>query len=377
MTSSTEATLSGSFSGASSVPTEVGFYWGTSSNSLTNKAVADAASSTSGTFTAKLTGLTEGQTYVYQAYAIVSGTGSHSSETQTFYASGTKYFKAGETASSSSAFCGWLELPGGEVGTRQTAKEGYKYVTEDSRYITDVLMMASDKRNYTHYYDTKMYTSLWTAYPVYLDAMGSLSRKNIKWQSNPNIDTKYQINVWDGSYNTSGDYSRGHMIPNGSRNGIKAMQLQTFYATNSVPQLQDTFNGTIWGRLENALQGMVNSKTDTVYVVTGVAFNKVGGSETVKYIKPAHDSKKCPVPNYFYKVALKVKRSGSTITDASAVGIWMEHRSYSSSEEYDEFAVSVDQIEEWTGLDFFVNLPEALQLTAEKNSSWSTFANFK
>ena len=374
MTSSTEATLSGSFSGASSVPSEVGFYWGTSSNSLTNKAVADAASSTSGTFTAKLTGLTEGQTYVYQAYAIVSGTGSHSSETQTFYASDTKYFKAGEGSSSSSAFCGWLELPGGEVGTRQRASEGFKYISEDSRYITDVLM-ASGKRNYTHYFDTEMYTSLWTAYPVYSAAMGSISRPD--WKSNPNIDTQYQINVWDGSYNAGGDYSRGHMIPNGSRNGIKAMQLQAFYATNSVPQIQNTFNGTIWSRLENALQGMVNSKTDTVYVVTGVAFNKVGGSETVKYIKPAHDSKKCPVPNYFYKVALKVKRSGSTITDASAVGVWMEHRSYAKTEDYDEFTVSVDQIEEWTGLDFFVNLPKALQTEAEKNSSWTTFKNFK
>lgn len=369
MTSSTEATLSGSFSGASSVPSEVGFYWGTSSNSLTHKAVADAASSTGGTFTAKLTGLTEGQTYVYQAYAIVSGTGSHSSETQTFYASGTKYFKAGEASSSSSAFCGWLELPGGEVGTRQTAKEGFKYVSGD--YITDVLM-ASGKRNYTHYFDTKMYTSLWTAYPLYSAAMGSLDRPS--WKSNPNIDTQYQINVWGGSYNAGGDYSRGHLIPNGSRNGIAAMQRQAFYATNSVPQVQTKFNDGIWNHLENALQGM--AKSDTVYVVTGVAFNKVGGSETVKYIKPAHDSKKCPVPNYFYKVALKVKRSGSTITAASAVGVWLENRVYNDNN-YANCAVSVDQIEEWTGFDFFVNLPESLQLTAEKNSSWSTFANFK
>lgn len=373
MTSSTEATLSGSFSGASSVPSEVGFYWGISSNSLSNKVVADAASSTSGTFTAKLTGLTEGQTYVYQAYAIVSGTGSHSSETQTFYASGTKYFKAGEASSSSSAFCGWLELPGGEVGTRQSASEGFKYVSEDSRYITDVLM-ASGKRNYTHFYDTKMYTSLWTAYPVYSAAMGREERPD-DWHSNPNIGTKYQINVWDGSYNAGGDYSRGHMIPNGSRNGIKAMQLQTFYATNSVPQVQAKFNDGIWMQLEQALQGMA-SKIDTVYIVTGVVFQKVGGIETIKYIKPAHDSKQCPVPNYFYKVALKVRRSGSAITEASAVGFWFENRVY-DDKNYSNYAVSVDQIEEWTGLDFFVNLPESLQQAAEKNSSWSTFANFK
>lgn len=334
--------------------------------------VASAASSTSGTFTAKLTGLTEGQTYVYQAYAIVSGTGSHSSEKQTFYASGTKYFTAGET-SSSSAFCGWLELPGGTEGTKQTASEGFKYVSEDSRYITDVLM-ASGKRNYTHYFDTEMYTSLWTAYPLYSAAMGDLSRPS-NWHSNPNIDTKYQINVWDGSYNAGGDYSRGHLIPNGSRNGIKAMQLQVFYATNSVPQVQTKFNDGIWNSLENALQEIAKAKTDTVYVVTGVAFNKVGGSETVNYISPAHDSKKCPVPNYFYKVALKVKRSGSTITAASAVGVWMENKVYGDSN-YSQYAVSVDQIEEWTGLDFFVNLPEELQKTAESNTSWTSFKSF-
>lgn len=166
------------------------------------------------------------------------------------------------------------------------------------------------------------------------------------------------------------------MIPNGSRNGILAMQLQTFHVTNSVPQRQDKFNGSIWAKLENALQGMTIS-TDTVYVVTGVAFQKVGGSETIKYIKPAKDSKQCPVPNYFYKVALKVKRSGSSITDACAVGVWMEHRDYNSGETYGQFAVSVKQIEEWLGLNFFTNLPEDLQTKAEKNSSWSTFANFR
>ena len=322
---------------------------------MTNKAVASAASATSGTFSATLTGLTEGQTYVYQAYAVVNGTGTHASEQQIFYASGTRFFKAGGS-STPAVGTGWLELPS---------------KTDGAQYITNTLKVGG-ARNYTHLYDTKMYTSLWTAYPLYASAMGSLDRPS--WSRNPNIDEKYQINLWDGSYGVKG-YSRGHMIPNGSRNGIRAMQLQTFYATNSVPQRQDYFNGSIWAKLENALQGMTSS-TDTVYVVTGVAFNKVGESKTVKYIKPAKDSKQCPVPNYFYKVALKVKRSGTAITDACAVGVWMEHRDYDSSETYDQFTVTVDQIEEWLGLNFFTNLPEGLQTTAEKNSSWSTFAMF-
>lgn len=55
----------------------------------------------------------------------------------------------------------------------------------------------------------------------------------------------------------------------------------------------------------------------------------------------------------------------------------MDHRDYSSYEEYDQFTVSVKQIEEWTGLDFFVNLPLTLQSKAEANTSWTTFSSFR
>lgn len=88
---------------------------------MTNKAVASAASATSGTFTATLTGLTEGQTYVYQAYAVVNGTGTHASEQQTFYASGTRFFKAGGS-STPAVGTGWLELP--------SKTDGAQYITK-------------------------------------------------------------------------------------------------------------------------------------------------------------------------------------------------------------------------------------------------------
>ena len=55
----------------------------------------------------------------------------------------------------------------------------------------------------------------------------------------------------------------------------------------------------------------------------------------------------------------------------------MEQRDDSSDEEYDQFTVSVKQIEEWTGLDFFVNLPLTLQSKAETNTSWTTFSSFR
>lgn len=235
----------------------------------------------------------------------------------------------------------------------------------------EVKISASGERNYTHYYDTATYTSLWTAYPLSAKHMGSLARPN-NWSYSPNISTNYQVDLRNSSYTNT--YSRGHLIPNASRNGIEEMQKQTFYVTNAVPQLQDRFNGSIWQSLEAALQS--EARSETIYIVTGVAFAKSGESKTITYTTAKDDSKQVPVPNYFYKVALKVATNSSgVVTSATTVGFWFEHKEYSNSA-YASYAVSVDQIEAWTGFDFFPNLPDTVEQSAETNSLWTTFQNF-
>jgi endonuclease G len=117
------------------------------------------------------------------------------------------------------------------------------------------------------------------------------------------------------------------------------------------------------------------AEQERIYVVTGVAFSKEGENRSVGYTTAKDDTKQVPVPNYFYKVVLKVNKSGSTITGASAIGFWFEHKTY-SDDSYTNYAVSVDQIEKWTGFDFFVNVPDSCETTAETNSSWSTFQSF-
>lgn len=226
------------------------------------------------------------------------------------------------------------------------------------------------ERNYTIYYDKSTYTSMWVAYPLESKHMGSLSRPS-SWNYNPEIDEQYQVNL-NKTY--EGDtYRRGHLIPNASRNGIKGMQLQTFYFTNSVPQVQTRFNDGIWNSLEQAVQSI--GESEKIYVTTGVAFEKVGENKSVSYIKSNSDTKSVPIPNYFYKVVLKVETNNSgVVTSASAIGFWFDNKAYTDS--YTNYTVTVDQIEAWTGFDFFVNLPDAVETTAEKNSSWSTFQSF-
>ncbi len=250
---------------------------------------------------------------------------------------------------------GWLELP---------AKCN---VPTASEY--DIRPSKSGPRNYTSYYDSKTYSSLWIAYPLAKGHMGSGRSNN--WSFAPQVPKDIQVDLTNGSYNDG--YSRGHQIANGDRNGISSMQAQTFYVINSVPQIQDNFNGGIWNNLENAIRDAVPSG-DSLYVITGPVYQTVGGSESIKYTSAKKDSKKLPVANYFFKAVLKVKRSGGQLTGAKAVGFWFKHKTYTDS--YENYAVSVDEIEKLTGYDLFVNLPDELEEQAEKNSSWSSFRSY-
>ena len=120
VTSSTEVTLSGSFTGAVTAPSEVGFYWGTSSSSLTNKLPASSVSTTgsdSGTFSVTLSGLAPGTSYVFRAYAVVSGTGQYSAEQGTFQAGSPMVFKT-QGATKPAVDKDWLELGSGKDGSQ-------------------------------------------------------------------------------------------------------------------------------------------------------------------------------------------------------------------------------------------------------------------
>lgn len=295
--------------------------------------------------------------------------------------------EAGEGGESQAAN-GWLELP---------AKQ------EGSDYFNGVFT-AGSARNYSYMYQYSTYTTLWTAYPLYSETIGSstissgsnewlgvpyvissdeVETKGKTWAANPQIDKSLQVNIWDGSYGVnvanppyvSDIYARGHQIPNSDRSSNGTMQSQTYYATNSTPQIQNRFNGYIWVDLENAVRACVK---DTVYVVTGPMFQKVGETKSITYIHPSNDSgKNVPVPNYYWKILLKVKRSGSSITSAKAIGFWFDHRQYDTSErDFTKHACSVSQIETWTGFNFFVNLPESLKSEAKSNTDWDSFRTF-
>ena len=232
----------------------------------------------------------------------------------------------------------------------------------DSKTAVEMEIKCGDRVNYTALYDTERYAALWVAYSLTSEDMGDIKRPS-SWSYNPQLSTSKQVNLCSRSYND--DYSRGHLIPNASRNARREAQEQTFYGTNSVPQIQNGFNGGVWMHLEAAVQQY--AEHEPVYVATGVVFEPVGQSCDIAYTSAKEDTKRVPVPNYFYKVVLRVERSDSgEVVDAEAIGFWFEHRAY--SDKYFNYAVSVDEVERLTGFDFLQSLPDDVEAHAERNT---------
>lgn len=262
----------------------------------------------------------------------------------------------------------WMELP-----SASSVGDGRRVVTHTA------MMEGKIQRNYTILYDDSLYAALWVAYP--LCASHTSTGREETWGYDPHVPMESQTSVKTG-YGASEPtanypknfYARGHQIPNADRSAVPEMQAQTYYSTNMTPQLQNGFNGNIWAKLEDAVR-MEIPAGDTLYVVTGAVFEKYGVDENVKTIQNKNDSKTLPVPNYYWKALLKVERVDGQVKGASAIGFWLPHDDL-KGHSYADYAVSVDQIETWTGFDLFPSLPDAIENLSEAETSWLAFQGF-
>ena len=339
-----------------------GFYVGTSSDLSTltkGQPVYTQSALTigSGNYTASVGALNENTTYYYVAFMEVLVDGTYREVYGT-----VRSFRTLSTSTVTTLNKDWMEAP------ESPASLGGKYLV-----TTRGTLNGKNVRNYSILYDPSRYASLWTAY-VYCDAYHGSGTGN-GWLVNPQIPATKQSSCKSAYPSVDGvTYDRGHQIPNADRNADNSLQNQTYYWTNSTPQ-HSSFNQGIWNNLENQVRSIA-AATDSVYVVTGPVYQTVGGSETVRTFKnTSNDDKVLPIPNYYFKVLLKVKRSGGSITSASAIGCWFTHEAH-SGENWQNFAVSVDEIERKTGFNFFANLPPSIESSAETNTNWNTFRNF-
>lgn len=231
----------------------------------------------------------------------------------------------------------WLEMPALDV-------EGCSFFTHD---MTGGLYLGAEKsgvRNWSFYWDPVNMVSRWVAYPLNNNLIGRGSRSNA-WGLDPLLPDTQQPDLRSGSY--GGGWTRGHQIPSADRLTYAA-NVSTFYGTNMTPQDYD-FNCYIWADLEGKVRDYA-STSDTLYVVTGCDVRD-------SWLKT--DSKntgfQVTVPTAYFKALLRKKG-----TDYAAVGFYLPHDTSIAGGNYMNYILSVDALEEQTGMDFFVNLPVVL-----------------
>ena len=245
----------------------------------------------------------------------------------------------------------WLEMPAVK------AEAGKGFFSHDMTYNDQLV------RNYSFWFDLQNRVSLWVAYPLY-KGMTTGSSRSDKWDYDPIVPRRYQ---GDATRSYAG-YDRGHQLPSADRLCNAAANEQTFYFTNITPQ-NANLNQGIWETLEAQVRGQI-SGCDTLYVVTGCVLSTEAAPD-IDYVKDVQ-GRDVAVPKAYYKVILKYKY-GDPNGGYSAIGFWLENRSYGSQVIGRSNALSVDEIEKRTGFDFFVNLKDEYQKEAEAKFDAATW----
>ena len=207
---------------------------------------------------------------------------------------------------------------------------------------TNVVFLAN--QGYVAAYNEKSKCPVWVVY-----CLRGAPGKSLKRPSGFKVDDRTESKVSQGDYTRTG-YDRGHMAPNsaiGRYYGADA-QRETFLMSNVVPQ-KPHLNQRVWRELESREPGMAE-KHGVVWVITGPVFDKF------KEVLPSG----VEIPDWCYKVI--IWESGGT----NQVLAVMVPRDVAKDSKVEENRVSVDKIEEKTGLDFFSGLPDDVEKELER-----------
>ena len=206
---------------------------------------------------------------------------------------------------------------------------------------------------YTLSYNEDHEQANWVAYELTkAEVLGSGTRED-SFKADPAVATgSATLNDYKGSGS-----DRGHMAPAADFKWSGEAMSDTFFLSNMSPQAP-AFNRGIWADLEAAVRTMAYDN-DEIYVVTGPVLTD-GPYETI-------GKNKVSVPKRYYKVVLDYKDP-----DIKAIGFVLPNEG--STEPLASFAMSVRDVEEITGINFFPRLPddqEDLIETEYDVSKWS------
>ena len=186
---------------------------------------------------------------------------------------------------------------------------------------------------YTLAYDEYHEQPRWVAYILTRERVhGTVSRKgNDRFLPDTTITTGSAVPWGYGE-----EYDRGHLAPAADMNWSVQALRESFLMSNMSPQ-EHAFNEGIWCRAEDQVRHWAD-EYDSLYVVTG---------PVLEYDLPqvSDGNGNCiSVPKQYYKVVYDTVRH-------AAIALLIEHRNVKRP--LTDFAVTIDEVEQATGIDFF------------------------
>lgn len=221
----------------------------------------------------------------------------------------------------------------------------------------------------------------WVAFSFDNETSQKHVNRTDEWLPDPFIPTSPQE-----SDHKSDGFDKGHLCASDDRSYNRTANEQTFYYTNISPQMT-SFNGGYWVTFEKLVQTWARSgEYDKLYVAKGgtidqLLINFTGTQNAADGRKPQTDANgltrhglACP---HYYFMAILAQKGESY----QAIGFLVEHRDdYGYDNDHQApvsqtlaHALSIDELEEQTQLDFFCNLPDKIETeveTAYNEADW-------
>jgi len=201
---------------------------------------------------------------------------------------------------------------------------------------------------YTCSFNTSRLTPTYVAWCLTRErTKGKVKRTNF-FDVDPKIESRYQVRHSDYS---GSRFDRGHMCPSADNQHSQKAMVECFYMTNMCPQ-SHALNSGAWNDLEIQCRSWARNY-GKIYICTGPIYDK-----TPYRMIGSRKNFRIAVPDRFYKVVLMVGKT------TKAIGFIYPNGS--ADKDMRDYAVSVDRVEQLTGLDFFYQLDDKTENQIEK-----------
>jgi endonuclease G, mitochondrial len=210
-------------------------------------------------------------------------------------------------------------------------------------------------------YDEPHEQAKWVAHLVLPDIVeGKVTRSNdfrpdpmIKTGSTDEIDFFLKSTDVAGEIKYDGfGYDRGHLAPSADFRWSEKALSESYFYSNMSPQLPE-FNRELWSGLEDKVRGYIfRNPGSRLFVVTGPMLDP-----QPKVIE--RSPKKVAIPKAFFKVIMDQEHG-------RAIGFIVPHQNSGAS--LKTFAMSIDEVEKQTGLDFYAGLPDDQEAKMESQN---------